>query len=78
MEGTTNLPGDKAGAAGSGLRLERMRQKEMPLKKKKTKKWENIYGKPRAYFLSLLLFYFRYKYLSYKEAFSSRTPEGFL
>ena len=73
-----NLPGDKAGAAGSGLGLERMRQKEMPLKKKKTKRWENIYGKPRAYFFFLLPFYFSYKYLSYKEAFSSPTPEGFL
>lgn len=44
MEGTTNLPGDKAGAAGSGLRLERMRQKEMPLKKKRPRNGKIFMG----------------------------------
>lgn len=71
-----NFPGDKAEAAHRGLGVERMKQTKNASKKERAKRKENIYGMPRVYFL--FLFYFSCKCLSYKEAFSIPTLEGFL
>lgn len=73
-----NFPGDKAEAAHRGLGGGEDETDKKCLQKERAKRKGNIYGMPRVYFLFLLLFYFSYKYLSYKEAFSIPTLEGFL